>query len=112
MKTDLKKSNAETMSITRNIRDFDKHTDNIYESVVIMSKRADQISIELKEMMKQEVEEMVPVQDNLEEVNENRELIELAKSYERLPKPTLISVKEFEDDKIHFKLHDENEENA
>lgn len=109
MKTDLKKSNAETMAITRNIRDFDKDTGNIYESVVIMSKRADQISVELKEEMKQEVEDLAPQQDTLDEVFENRELIELAKTYERLPKPTLIAVKEFEDGKIHYKLEDENE---
>ena len=107
MKTDLKKTNAETMAITRNIREFDKETDNIYESVVIMSKRADQIATEIKEEMQKEMQEFAPAQDTLEEVYENRELIDLAKSYEKLPKPTLMAVKEFEDHKIHYKLNDE-----
>lgn len=113
MKTDFKKSNAETMAITRNIREFDKETNNIYETVVIMSKRADQISLEIKDEMQKEMQEFAPAQDTLDEVYENRDQIDLAKSYERLPKPTLMAIKEFEDHKIHYKLNDEpNEENA
>ena len=103
MKTDLKKSNAETMAITRNINDFDKVTGNIYESVVIMSKRANQISLEIKDEMQKEMQDLIPSQDSLEEVFENRDLIDLAKSYEKLPKPTLLAIKEFEDNKIYFK---------
>lgn len=113
MKTDLKKTNAETMAITRNIREFDKDTDNIYESVVIMSKRADQISLEIKDEMQKEIQEVAPATDSLEEVFENREQIEIAKQYERLPKPTSMAIKEFEDGKIHFKLNNpQEEENA
>ncbi|MDD6581997.1 MAG: DNA-directed RNA polymerase subunit omega [Bacteroidales bacterium] len=110
MKTDLKKTNAETMAITRNIREFDKDTDNIYESVVIMSKRADQISLEIKDEMQKEIQEVAPATDSLEEVFENREQIEIAKQYERLPKPTSMAIKEFEDGKIHFKLNNPQEE--
>ena len=113
MKTDLKKTNAETMAITRNIREFDKDTDNIYESVVIMSKRADQISLEIKDEMQKEIQEVAPATDSLEEVFENREQIEIAKQYERLPKPTSMAIKEFEDGKIHCKLNNpQEEENA
>lgn len=113
MKTDLKKTNAETMAITRNVREFDKDTDNIYESVVIMSKRADQISLEIKDEMQKEIQEVAPATDSLEEVFENREQIEIAKQYERLPKPTSMAIKEFEDNKIHFKLNNpQEEENA
>ncbi len=113
MKTDLKKTNAETMAITRNVREFDKDTDNIYESVVIMSKRADQISLEIKDEMQKEIQEVAPATDSLEEVFENREQIEVAKQYERLPKPTSMAIKEFEDGKIHFKLNNpQEEENA
>ena len=113
MKTDLKKTNAETMAITRNVREFDKDTDNIYESVVIMSKRADQISSEIKDEMQKEIQEVAPATDSLEEVFENREQIEIAKQYERLPKPTSMAIKEFEDGKIHFKLNNpQEEENA
>ncbi|MBQ4434303.1 MAG: DNA-directed RNA polymerase subunit omega [Bacteroidales bacterium] len=110
MKTDLKKTNAETMAITRNVREFDKDTDNIYESVVIMSKRADQISLEIKDEMQKEIQEVAPATDSLEEVFENREQIEIAKQYERLPKPTSMAIKEFEDGKIHFKLNNPQEE--
>ena len=99
MKTDFKKSNAETMAITRNVRDFDKDTDNIYESVVIMSKRANQISLEIKE----EMQEFTPAQDTLDEVYENRDMIELAKSYEKLPKPASLAIEEFLEKKIYFK---------
>ena len=113
MKTDLKKTNAETMAITRNVREFDKDTDNIYESVVIMSKRAEQISLEIKDEMQKEIQEVAPATDSLEEVFENREQIEIAKQYERLPKPTSMAIKEFEDGKIHFKLNNpQEEENA
>lgn len=113
MKTDLKKTNAETMAITRNVREFDKDTDNIYESVVIMSKRADQISLEIKDEMQKEIQEVAPATDSLEEVFENREQIEVAKQYERLPKSTSMAIKEFEDGKIHFKLNNpQEEENA
>ena len=103
MKTDFKKSNAETMAITRNVRDFDKDTDNIYESVVIMSKRANQISLEIKEEMQEEMQEFTPAQDTLDEVYENRDMIELAKSYERLPKPASMAIEEFLEKKIYYK---------
>ena len=109
MKTDFKKSNAETMAITRNVRDFDKDTDNIYESVVILSKRANQISLEIKEEMQEEMQEFTPAQDTLDEVYENRDMIELAKSYERLPKPASLAIEEFLEKKIYFKESPEAE---
>ncbi|MCK9340033.1 MAG: DNA-directed RNA polymerase subunit omega [Bacteroidales bacterium] len=109
MKTDFKKSNAETMAITRNIREYDKETDNLYESVVIMSKRANQIALEIKDEMNKEMQEFAPAQDTLDEVFENRDLIDLAKSYEKLPKPTLLAVKEFEDKKIYYKRNEDDD---
>lgn len=108
MKTDLKKSNADPMAITRNVHDFDKETDNIYESVVIMSKRANQLSLEIKDEMQREMQEFAPAHDSLEEVFENRDLIDLAKSYERIPKPTALAIKEFEDKKIYYKRAEED----
>lgn len=112
MKTDFKKSNAETMAITRNIREFDKDTDNIYESVVIMAKRADQISLEIKDEMQKEMQEFAPAQDSLDEVYENHDQIELARSYERLPKPTLIAIHEFLHDQIYFRNPAKEEQDA
>src|SRR5438552_2032082 len=90
-------------TVTRNITDFEKTTENIYESVVIMSKRANQISAEIKEELNSKLEEFNVVTDSLEEIFENREQIELSKQYERLPKPTLIATKEFLEGKIYFR---------
>ncbi len=90
-------------TITRDLREFDKKTDNIYESIVIISKRANQISVDVKEELNGKLAEFATTNDNLEEVFENREQIEISKHYERLPKPTLIAVDEFLNDKVYFR---------
>lgn len=90
-------------TITRDLRELDKGTDNIYESLVIMSKRANQISNNIKEELHQKLSEFASANDNLEEVFENREQIEISKHYEKMPKPTLIAVHEFLDDKIYYR---------
>ena len=100
---DYKKVKSDTSAVTRTVRDFDKETGNIYESVVIMSKRANQISLEMKEELDRKIAEFASPTDNLEEVFENREQIEIARFYERIPKPTLIAVQEFLDDKIYYR---------
>lgn len=100
---DYKKIKAETVAITRRIRDFDEQTGNLYETVSVISKRANQISLEMKEELNQKILEFATTTDNLEEIFENREQIELARFYERIPKPTLISVEEFIDDKIYYR---------
>ncbi len=100
---DYKKVKAETTAITRRISDFYEQTGNIYETVVVLSKRANQIGLELKEELNQKIEEFTPATDNLEEIFENREQIEIAKFYERLPKPTLIAVEEFLNHKIYMR---------
>ena len=100
---DFKKTNAPTNTVTRNLVEFVKDTDNIYESVAIMSKRANQISVEMKDELKHKLEEFSTTTDNLEEVFENREQIEISRYYERLPKPTLIATQEFQDGKLYFR---------
>ncbi len=100
---DFKKTNAPTNTVTRNLVDFVKDTDNIYESVAIMGKRANQISLEMKEELRHKLEEFSSTTDNLEEVFENREQIEISRYYERLPKPVLIAAQEFEDGKLYFR---------
>jgi len=100
---DYKKVKTDTTAITRRIRDFDAKTGNIYETVAIVSKRANQIAIEMKEELNQKIQEYATTQDNLEEIFENREQIEIARFYERLAKPTLISIHEFESDKIYYR---------
>ncbi|MEI6061314.1 MAG: DNA-directed RNA polymerase subunit omega [Bacteroidota bacterium] len=97
---DIKKLKIETTTITRNMTELNDPTDNIYESVAIIAKRANQISQEIKEELNSKIEEFATPSDNLEEVFENREQIELAKYYENLPKPTLIATNEFLKDQI------------
>jgi len=100
---DFKKTNAELSTVTRDIRQIDGPTDNIYESVAIISKRANQISIEIKEELQAKLAEFASNNDNLEEIFENREQIEISKFYEKLPKSTLIAVQEFLEDKVYYR---------
>jgi DNA-directed RNA polymerase subunit K/omega len=100
---DFKKTNANQSIVTRDIRRFDGQTGNIYEAVAIMSKRANQISTELKEELTSKLQEFGSNNDNLEEIFENREQIEVSKFYEKLPKPSLIAVQEFLEEKIYYR---------
>ena len=90
-------------TITRDVRELDKTTDNIYESIVIISKRANQISNNLKEELHGKLAEFASANDNLEEIFENREQIEISKHYERMPKPSLIAVDEFLHNKVYYR---------
>ena len=90
-------------TITRDVRELDKTTDNIYESIVIISKRANQIANNLKEELHGKLADFASSNDNLDEVFENREQIEISKHYERMPKPSLIAVDEFLHDKVYYR---------
>ena len=100
---DFKKTNADQSTVTRDIRNFDAPTGNIYESISIISKRANQISSEMKEELSAKLAEFASNSDNLEEIFENREQIEVSKYYEKLPKPALISINEFLEDKTYYR---------
>ena len=97
---DYRKSNAPVTTVTRNLDMLNKETDNIYETVIVVSRRANQIGVEMKQELNKKLEEFASYTDNLEEVFENREQIEISKFYERLPKPTLIALQEHEEAKI------------
>jgi len=101
---DYKKSKAPVTTITRDLRKLEEKTGNIYQAVIICAKRANQISMELKEELNKKLEEFASYTDNLEEVFENREQIEISKYYERLPKPTLLALEEFENDQIYYRF--------
>lgn len=101
--SNFKKVNAEVTTVTRDLREFDTATGNIYESLVVIAKRANQIGTELKEELNQKLSEFAPNSDNLEEVFENREQIEISKHYERMSKPTLIAAQEFLDGQIYHR---------
>ena len=100
---DYRKSNAPSTTVTRNLEMMTRDTGNIYETVIIVSRRANQISVEMKQELNKKLEEFASYTDNLEEVFENREQIEISKFYERLPKPTLISLQELEEGKIFYR---------
>ena len=100
---DYKKVNAPANTVTRDMADFRDKTGNVYESIAIMGKRANQISVEIKDELKKKLEEFSSSSDNLEEVFENREQIEISRYYERLPKPTLIATQEFIEDKVYYR---------
>lgn len=100
---DYKKTNAASSTITRNMTELSKDVGNVYESVVIMAKRSNQIAVELKSELNKKLQEFASYTDNLEEVFENREQIEISKYYERLPKATLIAVEEFINGKIYYR---------
>jgi DNA-directed RNA polymerase subunit K/omega len=97
------KNTTPTTTITRDVRDLDKETGNVYESIVIISKRANQIATNMKEELHGKLAEFASSNDNLEEVFENREQIEISKHYERMPKPSLIAVDEFLNGKIYYR---------
>ena len=99
----FKSTNAESSTVTRNMDEIEEVTGNIYESLVVVSKRSDQIAIDLKEELIGKLNEFASNTDNLEEIFENREQIEISRFYERLPKTNAMAIKEFLDDKIYFR---------
>ena len=106
---DYKKVKTDNEAVTRDKHRFYEQTGNIYETVVVLSKRANQVGLEIKDELNRKIEEFATTTDNLEEIFENREQIEIAKFYERLPKPTLIAVHEFLNDQVyHRNPHKEN----
>jgi len=100
---DYKKIKTETTAVTRHKEKFYEQTGNIYETVVVLSKRANQIAQDLKQELDKKISEFASANDNLEEVFENREQIEIAKYYERLPKPTLLAIHEFLNGQIYIR---------
>lgn len=100
---DYKKSTAPASTITRDLRGIEEKTGNVYESIIAIARRSNQISSEMKEELNSKLEEFASYTDNLEEVFENREQIEISKFYERLPKPASIATEEFLSDKIYMR---------
>ena len=93
-----------TNTITRNLADFAAPTGNVYESVMIIAKRSNQIAADIKQELSKKLEEFTNYADTLEETFENVEQIEISKYYEKLPKPTLTATKEFEEGKIVYRM--------
>jgi len=88
--------------------DIKAKTGNLYESIAIIAKRANQINITLKEELHNKLEEFASHTDSLEEIHENKEQIEISKAYERMPNPSLLATTEFMEDKVYFRRNDED----
>ena len=88
---------------TRSLTEIKDRTGNLYESISIVAKRANQINMSLKEELHNKLEEFASHTDSLEEIHENKEQIEISRAYERMPNPALLATQEFLDDKIYFR---------
>lgn len=102
----FKNSTAERSTITRDTVDIEAKTGNIYESIVVLSKRSNQLSVELKEELTQKLQEFASSIDNLEEIFENREQIEISRFYEKLPKPVAIAIEDLLKDRVYIRKED------
>lgn len=100
---DYKKTNAPLNTVTRDMIQMSEDTGNVYETVCIVAKRANQIAAEMKHDLEKKLQEFASLNDNLEEISENREQIEISRYYEKLPKPTLIAAQEYDEHKIFFR---------
>ena len=100
---DYKKTNAPLNTVTRDLIELSEDTGNVYETVCVIAKRSNQIAAEMKHDLEKKLQEFASLNDNLEEVSENREQIEISSYYEKLPKPTLIATQEYIEGKVHFR---------
>ncbi len=100
---DYRKTTAPASTVTRDMMELSENTGNVYETVRIIGKRSNQISVEIKHDLEKKLQEFASYNDSLEEVFENREQIEISRYFERLPKPTLIATQEYMDDEVYFR---------
>ena len=98
------RKNVPTTTISRDMVRLSQDTENIYETVMIIAKRANQIAAETKQELEAKPQECTIFTDDAQEVFENQEQIELSRQYERLPKPTLIAAKEYEDGDLYYNI--------
>lgn len=107
---DYKNTKAATSTITYDKDKIEAPTENIYEAITIIAKRAQQVSGDLKSELIEKLEEFATYTDSLDEVFENKEQIEVSKFYEKLPKPTAIAVDEWLNEKIYFRNPEDTQE--
>jgi DNA-directed RNA polymerase subunit K/omega len=108
---DITKVKGNPSIVTRDIRQFDAQTGNVYEAIVIISKRANQINSDIKELIKEKLSEYRDSTDTLEEIIENPEQANISIMFEKMPKPTAIAIEEFLDNKIYYRYPDEDKDN-
>ena len=108
---DYTNSPAPVNAVTRNIMDLCNHTGYISEGAAIISKRANQISVQIKDDLSKKLAEFASYNDSLEEVFENREQIEISRYYEKLPKPSLLATQEFVENKVYWRDQQKDSQN-
>jgi DNA-directed RNA polymerase subunit K/omega len=91
---------------TKDVAKIKGKTGNVYESIAIISKRANQINVMLKEELHNKLEEFASHTDSLEEIHENKEQIEISRAYEKMPNPSLLATQEFLEDKVYFRRNE------
>src|SRR5215213_3840159 len=96
-------ANTSNVVETRNLTEIKARTGNLYESIAIVAKRANQINIAMKEELHNKLDEFASHTDSLEEIHENKEQIEISLAYERMPNPALLATKEFMENKIYYR---------
>src|SRR6476660_9999318 len=101
-------ANTSNVVETKNLTDIKNKTGNLYESIAIVAKRANQINIVLKEELHNKLEEFATHTDSLEEIHENKEQIEISRAYERMPNPALLSTQEFMEGNIYYRTNDDD----
>ena len=101
-------ANTSNVVETKNLMDIKSKTGNLYESIAVISKRANQINISLKEELHNKLEEFASHTDSLEEIHENKEQIEISKAYERMPNPALLATTEFMEDKVYYRKNEDD----
>lgn len=107
---DLKKTDAPVTTVTYNRNEIDEPTQNIYEAISVIAKRAEQINTDIRRELIDKLEEFATYNDSLEEIFENKEQIEVSKFYEKLPKPHALAIKEWLDDKIYHRNTEDTQE--
>ncbi|WP_370390875.1 DNA-directed RNA polymerase subunit omega [uncultured Winogradskyella sp.] len=107
---DLKKTDAPVTTVTYDRNEIDAPTQNIYEAISVIAKRAEQINTDIRRELIDKLEEFATYNDSLEEIFENKEQIEVSKFYEKLPKPHALAIKEWLDDKIYYRNTEDTQE--
>lgn len=108
LRRQLNSNNTSSVVEPKKLNDIKDRTGNLYESIAVIAKRANQININIREELHNKLEEFASHTDSLEEIHENKEQIEISRAYERMPNPALLATSEFLDDKVYFRRSEED----
>jgi hypothetical protein len=108
LRRQLNANNTSSVVEPKKLNDIKDRTGNLYQSIAVIAKRANQININIREELHSKLEEFASHTDSLEEIHENKEQIEISRAYERMPNPALLATSEFLDDKVYFRKNEED----